>query len=104
MGLCTVQCNCILHLKRKRTVRKLFRVRHLLFIVTVQLKLKVDFHYCLIFAYVNRIEAMYERLCVNVMFARVTNSTLTRNLSDISSIIFTQLKITRQWKSTLRGS
>lgn len=44
-------------------------MRHPLFIVAVQLKLKVDFHYCLIFAYVNRTEAMDERLCVNIMFA-----------------------------------
>ena len=50
---------------------------------------------------VNKIEAMYGRSRVNVKVKARLIFTFTPDLSYITSIIFTRVKITRQWKSTL---
>ena len=54
---------------------------------------------------VNRIEAIYERLGVNVKVERGSTLTFARDLPYIASIlstrVLTHVKITRQWKSTL---
>ena len=45
-------------------------------------------------------EAMYERLHINVKVKRGSTFKFTREHPYIISIIFTRVKITRQWKST----
>ena len=58
------------------------------------------------FTRVNKIEAMYERPCVNVRVERGSTVAFTRDLPYIASDCIyarTHVKITRQWKSTLRG-
>ena len=53
------------------------------------------------FTRVNEIEAMYERPRVNVKDERSSTFMFTRDPPYIVSILFTRVKITRQWKSTL---
>ena len=45
---------------------------------------------------------MYEVSRVSIKGERVLTSTFTRDLSYTASILLTHVKITRQWKSTLR--
>ena len=71
---------------------------------------RVDFHSRVIFTYVNVIEAMYERLCVNAKIEPSLNFYVYAQ-TFIHSLYFiyarkinarTHVKITRLWKPTLR--
>ena len=71
---------------------------------------RADFHSRVIFTYVNEIEAMYERLCVNAKIEPSLNFYVYTQ-TFIHSLYFiyvrkinarTHVKITRLWKPTLR--
>ena len=53
---------------------------------------------------VNKVEAIYGRSRFNVNLYSRSTIVFTGGLSYIASILFARVKITRQWKYTLRGS
>ena len=68
----------------------------------------MDFHCCAIFicvgTSVNKVKAIYGRSRFNVKVYPRSTIVFTRGLSYIVSILFAHVKMTRQWKFTLRGS
>ena len=74
-----------------------------------EITVRVDFHCRVIlvrmhvkFTCANEIEGMYERPPVKVKAEPRSTFPLTRDCPSIASILFTRVKITRQWKSAFR--
>ena len=73
---------------------KLYKSKYRSFAQSLASSLKVDFHFCVIFSYVSKIEAMYERPRESVKVEECSTFTFPGDPPYISSILFTHEKIT----------